>query len=400
MSSSNLVRLGYVAEVTYNTDPGGTLQEIPRQSSNLTGTPSVSKSTTIRSNRSPGGQVVSGIDVAGTINTELSYSTIHNDFILFASGASAWSTPFAQISAASGIVINTGTNTVSDATANFVTSGVSVGDVIKFSGFTGTYGGNDTTANNGRTAYVTSVATTSLGVILDRNCVTTDATTGAAAKIDECPYVQPGSTKHSVTLLKDYTDLTNKGVRYSGCLVNQLDLSASYGGQATINYGLLGATSDPYSSAHGRTVTAAPAESYVSATLGAVTIALDNAAITFCAESLSLSITNGLTPQNCLGSLTKSGYSLGTADATVSINGYFSDANFAYLDKILDQTQVPVFFTLINNSLDGYAFFVNAQFTGDQPDAGGENQQLMLNLSGQSAVDSTLSTNYRIYKIT
>ena len=82
MSSSNLVRLAYIAESTYGTTPAsGDFQTARFTSESLSGTPQIATSEEIQASRKSAGQVQVGLDVGGDINTELSGDVAIKDFI-------------------------------------------------------------------------------------------------------------------------------------------------------------------------------------------------------------------------------------------------------------------------------------------------------------------------------
>lgn len=67
MSSSNLVRVAFIEEVAYGVTPGaGNFETARFTSENLSGTPDTVESQQIRTDRMSSGQVVTGLQVAGT----------------------------------------------------------------------------------------------------------------------------------------------------------------------------------------------------------------------------------------------------------------------------------------------------------------------------------------------
>ena len=72
MSSSNLVRLAFIPEVTYGVTPGaGNFTTARFTSEGLSGTPQTVESQQIRTDRMSSGQVVVGLEVGGEVPFEL-----------------------------------------------------------------------------------------------------------------------------------------------------------------------------------------------------------------------------------------------------------------------------------------------------------------------------------------
>ena len=82
MSSGNLIQLSYIEELAFAEVPAvGDFQAISKTSASFTATPEVASSSTVRSDRKPSGQTVTGLDVNASISNEFSRTTIHDDFL-------------------------------------------------------------------------------------------------------------------------------------------------------------------------------------------------------------------------------------------------------------------------------------------------------------------------------
>ena len=398
MSSGNLVQHSYLEEATFGeVNPAGDFQAISKTSASFTGTPEVASSATVRSDRKPSGQTVTGLDVNATISNEFSRSTIHDDFIE-ATMMSTWPAFASAIVEDMAYDATAGTLTTTGVTD--LTTVVNVGDTVQVTGLV-----SPADIYNGTVFYVTAVTATVLTVITSDTVADWDATAGAGASTQVSPYINIGSTKRSFSFEKQYLDLTNKAIMYTGETFASFTANFEYGSIPTIEYSLLGSNKNildgtPTVQPGGaRNLTAAPSEDFFSAVTGMPYIIVDGAAALYCIESLSIGNDNGLSPRSCIGKLNKTAFDLGTANVTVSMTAHFADANFALLQKILDQTTVQIVFPITDENNKGYNLMVNCQLSGDDPDTTGQDSQAMLELSGTGIPDATTGEVIRVSKI-
>ena len=57
-------------------------------------------------------------------------------------------------------------------------------------------------------------------------------------------------------------------------------------------------------------------------------VTVNNAATDYCTQSFTLTLDNGLTPQQCIGRVAPRDYDLGTAAVSVSTSIYLSDTSY------------------------------------------------------------------------
>ena len=333
----------------------------------------------------PSGNIVTGLTVNGSISNELARTVIHDEFLSacimmdWPSAPAPFSTDLAYESS-TGILTTTGTD---------LTTVLNVGDTITIDGLIA-----PADVYNKVVAFtVVAVTATEATVITSASVESWDAAAGAGASVQVSACVVIGQTMNSYTFEKQYLDLTDKAIVYLGEVFSAFSGTFAYGSPVTMDYTLMGAGKElpatPVVEPGGsRTLLPAPAENFFNPTTDMPYVMIDGELATYCVESLSLGLDNGLTAKNCVGRLTKAGFDLGTANVTVSMNAHFSDANFPMLQRILDQDTVEIAWPVIDDTGLGYMFYVSCQLTGDDPDVSGQDAQAMLNLSGSGAIGS------------
>ena len=386
MSSGNLIQHSYLKETTYGeVEAAGDFQVISKTSAAFTGTPDVTQSATVRSDRLPSGNIVTGLTVTGNVANELARTKIHDDF-LAATMMNDWAATPAPAShvlsfdSATGVMTTTGdfNNDLAD------------GDVFTLSGLAAPADIYNLTS----VFVVANISSpTTMTVVTSTTVDDFDATAGAAAVIQAGASITIGKIQDSFTFEKQYLDLTAKAILYLGEYFNTFSSDFTYGAPVTITYDLLGAGKQlpvtPLVAPGGaRTALPTPAEKYMNPSTNMPMLMIDGQIATYCVEGVTLNLDNGMTARNCIGQLNKSGYDLGQASIEVTVNAHFSDSNFGFLQDILDQTTVTIAWPVVDDDGFGYFFEVSCQLSADDPDVSGQDAQAMLELSGSGAVGS------------
>ncbi|MCI7403750.1 phage tail tube protein [Pyramidobacter sp.] len=108
-----------------------------------------------------------------------------------------------------------------------------------------------------------------------------------------------------------------------------------------------------------------------------------------CIQSLSIEISNALRARNAVGSLDSIGIGGGRFSVTGSMNCYF-ESNSLY-KKFLDDESVSLSFVVGTMASKKYKITMpRIKFSGGAPAAGGNDQDVMVNLSYQAIFDSVL----------
>jgi hypothetical protein len=356
-----------------------------------------------------GGQVVTGLDSGGDINIELSRDPVYDAFILMAMMAPDWTVevsvggPFTQAKDPANDQLATITGTFD--TADWGNSGKALlpGDMLVFAGFTDP-------ANNGPRQVTRVIDPTSFEVVTPR--AATDETSDAAAGVSLPRYVDIGSTQTSITLSKAYTDVTHDvaddvhSQRYTGALINGMSFDLTYGQIVTGSFSFVanGYEQESPSLAQklvtaGGTVAPAGTAQPLNASVDMPLVTVGGQPTDFCIESLTLTLDNGLSPQNCLGKIAPTKYSLGTASINISASIYLGDPSYdKFMPGKLTQEPVSMLFAAVNAD-GGYAFDLRAvQLSFPDPASGGKDQQVMIDAEGVAKVGPNGASALRIYR--
>lgn len=393
MSSSNLTRIAFIEETVYGETPvAGDFSTARFTSEGLSGSPDTVESQQLRTDRMSSGQVVTGLKVEGDLSIELAKESAL-DLFLASVMNSAWNVMALQTVDLS---INATTKQITRASGSFVTNGLKVGDIITLASFSNS--GNNTQVQ------LTSVAALTLEYVGPDGMVT-EAGVGTTYK--RADKLEIGTTKKSFSMEKAFLDLTTKAIIYKGMLASKLSLEVAHGALVTGsvsfsgNYHGLADTAGEFIT-NGRTINA-PAttqtfngsidmpflSSAATGTFGASDMAV---------KSVSMDIDNNLTAQNVIGEIAPVDYSLGTAKVETSLSAYLSNAAWAVMPKKLTQDPFQFGF-MLKNSGGWYGFYLpSIQVSFDDPKAPGQNQDIMLDMSGMAKVGSAGESAISIFR--
>lgn len=415
MSSSNAVQIIMVPETTYGVTPAlPTAPVLPVRftSESLSGTPQTAESAEARADRMSGGQVVTGLDSGGDINSELSQSPTFDE--LFRMGMmSSWTGAAGIVAPVAGtIAAVAGNDQLADITLTGVDftdidgAGTAVlpGDLLVFSGFANA-------SNNGPRQVVTATAAGVARVIVPRGSVVAEAAVAVETEVPS--YVEIGTEVHSATFSKAYTDVTHAAStdqhsqRYPGGLVNQIAVNMTWGQIITSVFSILanGYLQEVPSlaqqiTAAGGTVPPSATDQPLNGSVDMPMVTVDGQPTDFCIQSLNFTLNNNLQPQNCLGKIAPSKYNAGTAAIQVTAAIYLGDPSYdRFMPAKLTQAPVGMFFATSNMD-GGYAFdFRAVQLSFPDPNSGGRDQQVMINAAGVAKVGPGGSSALRIYRL-
>lgn len=394
MSSSNRVRLAFIPETVYGETPvAGNFQTARFTAEGLSGSPTTVESAQIRTDRLSSGQVVVGLEVGGNVDFELAKEAALEQFFLSAMYQNAWST-LAPVNV--DMTLAVAARTLTRASGSFITDGLVKGDFITLAGFTNT--------ENNVPVMITDITALVLTVALPEGMIDE---VGSGTSYTRADKISIGTTKKSFTVEKAFLDLTTKAIVYKGMMVDQMDISFTYGALATGSFTFAGnyqAFADAANefATDGRTIDA-PATSQTfngsidmpflaSAALGTF------GATDFALQSVELSLTNNHTPQTVIGESAPIDYSPGTARIEVSMSAYLNDDAWTILPKKLDQESFELGF-MVKNAGGWYGFYMPAiQVSFDDPSSPGQDQDILLEMTGQAKVGPNGESSMVIYK--
>jgi Phage tail tube protein len=394
MSSANYVRIAAIEESTYGVTPGaGNFDTVRFISEALSGTPDTVESQQIRTDRLASGQVVTGLQVGGEMGFELAKEAALEKFIASAM-YSSWDV-LALVTV--DLSYNSATKELTRASGDWSASSIVVGDFLTLSGFS--------TAGNNTVVMVTSVDSATVIKIAVPAGMATEVGTGTAYK--RADKIEIGTTKKSFTIEKKFLDLTDKGIVYRGMIVSQMDLNVAFGELISGSFQFSGNDYQTVDLAadfatFGRTLNAAATTGTFNGSIDMPFLAssaigvLDNS--NFDIQSIAMSLNNNLNPQNVIGDIAPKDYSAGTAQISMDITAYLTDAGWEILGKKLTQESFALGF-MVKNTGGWYGFYIPAiQVSFEDPAAGGANQDVLLNMSGTARVGESGEKSLAIYR--
>lgn len=364
-------------------------------SEQYSGTPETTESQQIRTDRLSSGQVVTGLNVEGGHNFELAKELAIEDFL-----ESAMFNAWTQYPLRSGTfeidIDHVDGPKLIRSSGSFIDEGVAVGKFIQLGSFTAT-------ENN---KVVMALEVTTLEVIFAKHPTMVDSA-AEPATYQICDEISIGTTKKSLTIEKTFTDLTTKAIVYKGCMVSQMELNIEYGSLVSGSFQTMGNDYDPadaasefasYNEYFDDPATSNSMNGSVDMPFVATDVTGEWVQDEFCLQNLSLSLNNNFTTQNCIGRAAPQDYSPGTAQITANLSSYLKDANWDMLARKLSQQPFAIGFMVEN--LDGfYGFYIPAlQVSFDDPQSGGANQEISMEMQGTCKVGENGEKSLYIYR--
>lgn len=377
MGSSNRVRVAYVAESVWGTTPTTpTLIEVRRTGGSLKAPTETVTSNEIRSDRNRATVQRVGVSANGSMDFELSYGS-HDD-LLAGAFAAAWTT---AINFEGSVQITALTRTI-EATAAFTNA--SVGQWLKLSGFT-------TPGNNGYFRVATRDSANKI-TVEDPGSVLEDETKSAAITSGGC--LRNGTTESSFTIEQSHLDL-GFYLQFLGMRVGGVNLSIPAGGLITGSFDFQGKEATSSAATIATVLTPANSNPVFNGTSHFSALAVDGAALTDDLTEISLALTNNLRQRRALGSLSPVGVPYGTADVTGSFRLY--PAGKDLIDKYLAFDESSLSLRLVDGDGKSYILTIpKLVYTGDLPDAGGLDGDVMLDMPWTAYYDSTLACSIQL----
>lgn len=203
-----------------------------------------------------------------------------------------------------------------------------------------------------------------------------------------------GVTRKSFTFEKTFEQGgTDSFIRYTGCLINTLELSVTAKEKCTLNFGIMGrGGSSGTAILSGATYSAANTNPVLNASSHVGSLSITGVSPSPRIKSLSLSISNNLREQPEVGSLDLAGVGLGQFVVTGRMEAYFE--SIALYDAIHDDDELAIAFTVGAASGSQYTFTLpKVKLMGGEPQAGGNNQDVMLPIDFQAIYDTGSSFN-------
>lgn len=287
--------------------------------------------------------------VAGTINGELSVGT-YSEFMASVL-RSTWAATSAY-SAGSDVTASVTAPQFVDASGGYLTAGLKVGMVGRWTGFVGATGNND------RNFLITALTATDMtGVFLDGTAVTADAAGDAVTftpvgKSISIP--QTGHTRDYWTIEHNYADIV-QSEQFTDCVFPSMTVSLPATGMATVDFPVLGLDMDTSTAAYFTTPTAVSNGDNLAAVNGAVYVAGNPVAYI---TSMDITVNGNATSVGAVvGSNVAPDITPGSFDVSGNMTVLFQDATMR--DYFNNETEVSVVaaFTTENSATAGFQVF-------------------------------------------
>lgn len=396
MGSSNLVQVTAIKEVTYGQTPvAGNFSTARFTSESLSGSPQTVESKQIRTDRMSSGQIVTGLNVQGGLNFELAKESMLEDFL-----SSAMCSDWNVMSLVSvQLAMNHTTKEVTRGSGSWIVAGVVKGDVLTFAGFVATQMNTQ--------FMVAEVVSATVIRVVPKSGVTLVTETAAGASYKRADKLTIGTSKISFSMQKRFLDLTNKAIVYRGMMVSNMELNVNFGSLIEGSFNFSGndhAVADLAAEmiTDGRTINAPATSDSLNGSIDMPFLASD-AVGTFNdanmdIRSVGLKLNNNLSPQNVIGDVAPRDYSQGTARVEVDLSAYLKDNSWDMLEKRLTQQAFALGF-MVQNLGGFYGFYMPAiQVSFDDPNSGGQDQDVILQAKGQAKVGANQESSLTIYR--
>lgn len=392
-TSSNLVRVTFIEETVYGETPvAGNFETARFISEKLSGTPDTVESAQIRIDRMSSGQVVTGLKVEGSLDIELAKES-QLELLLASAMYNTWQTQaLVTVDLDIDIALSKITRDSGSWSPNIV-----VGDIITLAGFTN--------ASNNVQVMITDVLSATEIEYQGPEGMVTELGSGTTYK--RADKLTIGTTKKSFSVEKAFTDLTTKAIIYKGMIAGNLELNVAFGELVKGSIGLMGNSYETAALAadfitDGRTINAPATSQTFNGSIDMpfiTTNALGSYSSTgMDIQSLGLKLNNNLNPQNVIGDIAPRDYTPGTAAIEMSLSAYLTNSAWGILSNKITQDPFGIGFMLKNNG-GWYGFYIpQVQVSFEDPSSGGQNQDVMLDMSGTAKVGASGESALVIYR--
>ena len=196
-----------------------------------------------------------------------------------------------------------------------------------------------------------------------------------------------GITMISMTVVKQYLDLSGVQHIFKGMTVESFTLNISKQSLIKVDFKLMGTVFTDVMPATPTFVPAATTESMNSSS-NVTSIMFDGVPMTSCVDSLTMTIKNNLRPRDCVGSMTHTDFTFGRCEITGDIDVYFQDT--ILYNKYKNGQAFSLDFTITDAANNSYAINMpRVKFDKLSTVAGGTNQDIMAKGSYRALKDAS-----------
>lgn len=206
-----------------------------------------------------------------------------------------------------------------------------------------------------------------------------------------------GTNQYSYLLEQEFSDIARfKYLTGARCSQMTINITARQVINGTFNF--LGKQMFSVATTRSSGNAAASTNSIMNASTNVASILDGGVAISAPVRSITCTVNGNLRPLDQIGSLALAQIGDGTFNVSGRIEIYFQDATI--YDKVLNHSTTSLAFRTVDDAGQGYDWLFPAiKLTGD-PNAAGQNQDVILPLDWQAKYDSTTGTMARIQKLT
>jgi hypothetical protein len=383
-AATNRVQLSFIEETTFGTTPSGALQKLRFTSESLNQTTGTTTSTEIREDRQIPDVVRSSVGAAGDVGFEVYLNGAMTT--LMKAALQTDSTTSGDVTA-TGVSCNTTQNVGRIAAASGTPfANLAVGSIVKIAGAANA-------ATNG-IFRVLSVGGAGANIVVagtigaDESAVSLDVT--------EFDHFDNGKTQKSFSFEKKFGDLTNTFEATRGATIESMSLTVPTDGILTGSFSFIGKNSQSATATIGTGYTDDSTESVASSIDNVPRFQASNKDLTL--TEFTMSVANNLRGRQEIGSASTTSIGAGTCQVTGSFSAYFSD-DAAVADIVTDfqnGTAIGMDLVIDVGSYEMLVAIPSARLTSATRVAGGQNQDVIMEVGFEAFLDSTLSSTVRI----
>lgn len=330
--------------------------------------------------------------IEGNISGEISPGT-YKDFF-----AAALRRDFATVSAIASLSITiTGTSapyTVARGSGSWLTDGIKVGDVVKFTA------GTFNVANTGKNLLVASVSASNITVYpLNSSSMVAEGPIASSTLtiVGKKTYVPTTSHTNKYFTVEHWFSDISESESFVDCKVNTVAVAITPTGMATVDFGFIGRSQDLSASQYFTTPTAATT---TGVTAGANGLLMVSGATVGNVTGISFDINGNMTREDVIGSSASPDIFAGSVLVSGQITILFEDDTYSQMFEDETEASIAVALTTSNDAAADFVSFVMPRIKvgGNSKDDGqkGIVQTLpftaLLNGSGGSGTNSEQST--------
>jgi hypothetical protein len=342
--------------------------------------------------------------VTGSINQELYYSGVVKALLRYGIGGGAFTSADLSVAASAACSVDVSAYEYSIDTGTWANT-PAVGDYVEISGFTAT-------TFNGRFRVIASTSST-FTVWSDITKVRGDDTptdtadeSGSTATIDIMSSTSSGATVNSMSIQKNFSDLTSKVLTYTGVVIEGFSIEASGQDPLSFNIDLIGqdeVTTESYNALTAEISTNSsivPTTGIAGVREGRFVVG-GSSYLDYAATQFSINVSNNYRKQYELGTFGAKEFKFGDLVVTGTLQAYFAD--YDVYDKFIAQTPTGLMFEVTDESTTGVAGtnnlifdFPSVKITDATVVAGGRNQDVIADISWQALYSTDTSDTMSI----